>query len=706
MKRHHPITLVITLCIVVLSPFATLAAHAQDYYVDAVNGSDNWTGAAQTCTGCNPNTVGLAGPWRTLNKVSSFSTTEDFVPGTRILFKRGDRFVATFGVPIAKGGAEGLPITFGAYGEGPQPVLQMSGPPIQTWVDQGNGIWLFEYTGTAVAGFWEDGVFLKHAADETLETGQFFWKSGTGIYYHPADNNPANHTTHYRGSAYGFAIEGISYLTFSDLHFEIGSHAIGGGGKTQPLSHIVIENCTFENLVIPIFLYSDNGNENHDITIRNNSLHAVGQAMSVSSQNGAEKNVRIVVEGNKITDVDANGNYKAFAIFVGRGGDIGEGLGFQNLNDSRIAGNEISVGVRAAGIVLWTNPNTVSHGNTVEHNYVHDIIGAGMALFGSNTADTHLGNVVRYNHISNCSAEDLLSEGGIRLSGMDAPGSNLVHNNTIHGCGTNIFLTALSQGFHVFNNLSLDPIRRHVYQYGNSIMAIIDRNLYYPDMATGFRFNVTSGDFGWWQTTGQDQTSFVLDPVVMNAGTDDVHLTANSPAIDRGESHGATTDLDGKPVLGAPDIGAYEFGARSNGESTAAGTVTGSFTATFVSDNAYESLEEVLFNLPGNGSDYSYLEHTWTIDVSGGGNLSFVVEAYHDANTEGDDFVFAYSTNGVLFTDMLTIIKTADDDSIQSYALPPGMNGPLYIQVRDTDRTKKHTGLEALHIDQMYVQSQ
>lgn len=559
MKRHHPIAFIISLFIVGLLYFPALA-DAQDYYVDAVNGSDNWTGTAQECAGCNPNTVGLVGPWRTLGKVSSFSATVDFVPGTRILFKRGDRFV-TNGVPIYKGGAEGSPVTFSAYGTGPQPVLQMSGPAITTWVNQGNGIWLYSYTGTAVAGLWEEGVYLKHASDETLQNGQFFWKPGTGIYYRPADNNPANHTTFYRGAANGFAIENLSYLTFSDLHFEIGSSAIGGGGKTQPIHHLVVENCTFENLIGPISLYVDNGYENHDITIRNNTFRASGQALGVkAAQNGVEQNRSFLVKGNQVIDIDANGNYKAFATAINSGQDIGEGMGFQNLNDSIIAGNEISVGVRAAAISLWTNPSSFSHNNRIEHNYVHDIIGVGMTMFSSATVNTHLGNVMRYNRISNCSVEDLSSGGGIRLSGMDAPGSNLVHNNTIHGCGTSIYMSALSEGFHVFNNISLSPLHRHVSHSGNVVQGV-DRNLYFPDMATGFKFGATSGDFVWWRrATGQDQTSLVSDPLVMNAETDDVHLTPNSPAIDMGETHNATADFDGNPISARPDIGAYEIG--------------------------------------------------------------------------------------------------------------------------------------------------
>jgi hypothetical protein len=308
--------------------------------------------------------------------------------------------------------------------------------------------------------------------------------------------------------------------------------------------------------------------------------------------------------------------------------------------------------------------------------------------------------------------------GGLRLNATQNPASS-IYNNVLVGSDTNIYLGGGSSNYVIENNISYAPVNHHITNHPNIFLPnVLNYNLYFPNPADGFRIgNDQNGNVipiryydldGWISVTSQDTPhSFVADPAFVNTQSPyDLRLTANSPAIDAGVAVGLNADHDGKPVLGAADIGAYEFGARSNGESTAAGTVTGDFTATFVSDNTYESIREILFDLPGNGLDYSYFEHSWVFDVSGGGNLTFAVEAHHDANTESDDFVFAYSTDGVAYTDMLAITKTSDDDSMQSYALPPGLNGPLYIRVRDTDHTKKRTALDALHIDQMYVQSQ
>ena len=62
------------------------------------------------------------------------------------------------------------------------------------------------------------------------------------------------------------------------------------------------------------------------------------------------------------------------------------------------------------------------------------------------------------------------------------------------------------------------------------------------------------------------------------------------------------------------------------------------------------------------------------------------VEAFHDANSEGDDFVFSCSTDGINFTDLITVTKTSDDNTAQIAPLPAGVSGTVYIRVRDTDR--------------------
>ena len=135
------------------------------------------------------------------------------------------------------------------------------------------------------------------------------------------------------------------------------------------------------------------------------------------------------------------------------------------------------------------------------------------------------------------------------------------------------------------------------------------------------------------------------------------------------------------------------------------GTVSGSYVDTRASDNVYESIEEIE-SVGGPTTRYSYLEHKWTINVTGNDIVTFNVEAYHTANAEGDDFVFAYSTDDSNYTDMLTVTKTVDDDACQSYEMPNDISGMVYIRVRDADRTAGNRTLDTIYIDHMYIRSE
>ncbi|BCX49009.1 peptidase M11 [Haloferula helveola] len=143
----------------------------------------------------------------------------------------------------------------------------------------------------------------------------------------------------------------------------------------------------------------------------------------------------------------------------------------------------------------------------------------------------------------------------------------------------------------------------------------------------------------------------------------------------------------------------------ANGETMISGSiVSGSYSSTLSSDNSYEQLQETETN--GKPSKrYSYLEHRWTFDLgSGGSQVDLSVEAHHSANSEGDDFVFAYSTDGVNFTDVLTVTKTADDNTPQLVSLPPGLSGQVTIRVRDTDQTQGNRTLDSLFVDALGIE--
>jgi hypothetical protein len=143
----------------------------------------------------------------------------------------------------------------------------------------------------------------------------------------------------------------------------------------------------------------------------------------------------------------------------------------------------------------------------------------------------------------------------------------------------------------------------------------------------------------------------------------------------------------------------------ADSDTAVAGTVSGSYIDTQTSNDSNEAIEEI----ESGGSPpsrYSYLEHKWRIDVTGNEKVTFHLQAHHTANGEGDDFVFACSTDDVNYTDIVTVTKTTDDDTYQSYELPNDVNGFVYIRVKDTDRTAGNRTLDTIYIDHMYVRSE
>ena len=133
------------------------------------------------------------------------------------------------------------------------------------------------------------------------------------------------------------------------------------------------------------------------------------------------------------------------------------------------------------------------------------------------------------------------------------------------------------------------------------------------------------------------------------------------------------------------------------------GDVSGSYLDTHASDDVYESITEVRVGNPAKG--FSALEHVWTIDVTGGLAVTFYVEAHKTASSDGDDFVFAYSEDDDTYIDMVTVTKTADDDTAQSYVLPSSLVGTVYIRVTDTDHTQGNQAMDTISVDQMYIES-
>jgi parallel beta-helix repeat protein len=103
--------------------FLNLTAFGTTYYLSSTSGSDSNSGTSSSS------------PWKTLNKLNSFHNLQ---PGDYVLFKRGDTFYGS--ITISNSGSAGNPITFGAYGTGPKPIIT-GFTTVSNWTNIGGNVW-------------------------------------------------------------------------------------------------------------------------------------------------------------------------------------------------------------------------------------------------------------------------------------------------------------------------------------------------------------------------------------------------------------------------------------------------------------------------------------------------------------------------------------------------------------------------------------
>lgn len=136
---------------------------AQIYYVDATHGKD-------ANSGRDPFNA-----WKTIAQVNAAA----FAPGTLVLFKRGEVWHDT--LIISSSGRTGAPVTYGAYGTGPDPVIAAS-REIVNWTGPAattGGVW------TSMIGGTDPGLVALGGVAGTRETS-LVGLDRVGEWYHDA----------------------------------------------------------------------------------------------------------------------------------------------------------------------------------------------------------------------------------------------------------------------------------------------------------------------------------------------------------------------------------------------------------------------------------------------------------------------------------------------------------------------------------------
>jgi hypothetical protein len=160
-------------------------------------------------------------------------------------------------------------------------------------------------------------------------------------------------------------------------------------------------------------------------------------------------------------------------------------------------------------------------------------------------------------------------------------------------------------------------------------------------------------------------------------------------------------DTDGDGVGDACD----PIDVHATSESTVFGTHNGDFEDTWTLDDQNEEMREALSSGPA-ALRFSRLDHRYTFQVAAGSAKQLHVQGFRTQSSDGDDFVFEVSTNGVTWTPIaMTSLPFGDDDTYRIGQLPASLAGTALVRVVDTDRTPGNQALDRVWIDEIFVRA-
>ena len=194
------------------------------YYIDAAEGNDAWDGRSP------------ASAWRSLEQVNRASLQ----PGDAVLFRRGCRWRDQL---VPHSGAAGAPVTYGAFGQGPKPLLlgSVALDALSDWRQLEDGLWTTN-TSKDVLSVDVGNIVFDHGAaigvkkwsrSELQEPGDYFYDPDARRVLLRSDGNPASryHSIELALKRHIISQSGKQHVAYEDLALRYGAaHGIGGSG--------------------------------------------------------------------------------------------------------------------------------------------------------------------------------------------------------------------------------------------------------------------------------------------------------------------------------------------------------------------------------------------------------------------------------------------------------------------------------------------
>ena len=398
------------------------------YYVDEAQG---WDGAP----GTDP-----AGAWRSVEKVS----LKGFLPGDRILFKRGGTWHSP--LTISSSGVAGSPVTYGAYGSGPKPLIDVNRTVTDPWIPDGNAY--SAVPGGSPSTVFADGVKLHRVAvTDTLQAGQWYYDPLTARMHVrlPGDRDPLFSRIEWPSAGVGLAASGKQYVRIMELSVaapwddgpEPPATSTGAGIRIDRSRSVEIIDCTVtgsrdENVVgIHIVNVPDFVVTGCDVS---HTLYGIAVVPNPSGFPG-------LIECCTIHDIDRGPVDEWDGINVGSS----EVTDFAGLV---IRGNDIAR-CGEDGIDIFYCRNVI-----IEQNYIHDSGTVRVSNNQQGIKSVRPGAIIRYNRIENIVSPGL--QGFVRNGIIAGGDSSQVYYNLVVHCGTYGILVDSAKGTRVYNNTVLD----------------------------------------------------------------------------------------------------------------------------------------------------------------------------------------------------------------------------------------------------------
>lgn len=582
--------------------FSSCKANAATYYVDSSVADTNIANAVPDSTTYNHISFatgsGSDSVFATIADINVFSA---LVGGDQIFFRKGQAWQEQLVVPAS--GANGNPISFGAYGSGADPII--NGADVVTgWSAVGGKDHLYSKSlGFSPGVHLQDGNPLRFVAWSTdidttypyMTAGSYTFDTSTNIGYiwTTDEADPATHAIEVASRDYGvYALE-KNYISFSNITVQ---NSRRHGIDFVSVNYSTVDSCTIKNIggkwetevsylgngfemggnssdnaitnstIFNIFdsgispqLYDAASETLSDTTISGNTVYNCGYA-------GVEVSILGSAAGSSLsgTDIDSNIIYDAGKGWSGNRGGYGVRLNTISDNTSGISSTTLSANRIYGNLGDGLNMGNYHVGTvTIDRNAIYSNSGSGIWAEAGNTPTT--GIIANYNLIYNNAKHGFyynLSSGprfslknnvfyangneassyyNFYVNGPGSTGTSIVKNNIFHGTDSLAFydLNGILAGSNQNYNLFYRASGNLLYWNGTAYAAAEFSN--------------------YKNNSGQDSNSLSADPKFVSSSN--FHLQSTSPAINAGTNVSLSADYENAtvPQGSAPDIGAYEY---------------------------------------------------------------------------------------------------------------------------------------------------